>query len=179
MIHKRRILQRDTFLGNPLQVKYNPPSMIQRTRETMEKYNVCWEECKASASNTFKNLLNDKDFTDVTLACEDGKQIQAHKVILSACTEFFKDILVKNPHTHTLLYLKGISHSQLTNLLKFAYLGETEVAQDCLEDFMKAAKELKIEGLSSFEPDEMTKVDEFDGLLLRTSIQILIKIKKA
>ena len=41
----------------------------------MEKYNVCWEEFKASASNTFKNLLNDKDFTDVTLACEDGKQI--------------------------------------------------------------------------------------------------------
>ena len=31
---------------------------------------------------------------------------------------------------------------------------------------MKAAKELKIEGLSSFEPDEMTKVDEFDGLLV-------------
>ena len=100
----------------------------------MEKYNICWNEFKVSAGNTFKNLLNDTDFTDVTLACEDGKQIKSHKVILSACSPFFKDILVQNPHAHPLLYLKGISHSQLRNLLNFAYLGETEVAQENLED---------------------------------------------
>jgi hypothetical protein len=126
----------------------------------MEKYNICWDEFKVSAGNTFKNLLNDTDFTDVTLACEDGKQIKSHKVILSACSPFFKDILVQNPHAHPLLYLKGISHSQLKNLLNFAYLGETEVGQENLPDFMNVAKELKIEGLASYESDQVTKDEE-------------------
>ena len=129
----------------------------------MEKYNICWDEFKVSAGNTFKNLLNDTDFTDVTLACEDGKQIKSHKVILSACSQFFKDILVQNPHAHPLLYLKGISHSQLRNLLNFAYLGEAEVAQENLEDFMIVAKELKIEGLASYDPEEITRDEEAKG----------------
>ena len=77
--------------------------------EIMEAYNICWDKFKVSTSEAFKNLIKDTDFTDVTLACEDGKQIKAHKVILSACSPFFKDILIQNPHTHPLIYLKGIN----------------------------------------------------------------------
>ena len=123
----------------------------------MENYNICWDMFKVSASEAFQNLLKDTDFTDVTLVCEDGKQMQAHKVILSACSQFFKDIFVQNPHTHPLLYLKGISYSQLRNLINFAYLGETEVAQESLDSFINAAKELKIEGLSTFGSEQDTR----------------------
>ena len=28
------------------------------------------------------DLREDKEFTDVTLACEDGQQVEAHKVVL-------------------------------------------------------------------------------------------------
>ena len=35
----------------------------------------------------FGNLIEDKDF-DVTLACEDGQQVEAHKVILAASNPF-------------------------------------------------------------------------------------------
>jgi len=35
-------------------------------------------------------------FTDVTLVCEDLRQIQAHKVVLSACSAVFKRMLEKN-----------------------------------------------------------------------------------
>ena len=31
----------------------------------------------------FGSLRTDNDLSDVTLACEDGQQIEAHKVILS------------------------------------------------------------------------------------------------
>ena len=40
-----------------------------------------WNEIKENAKALFENLREDNDFTDVTLACEDGKQIDAHKVI--------------------------------------------------------------------------------------------------
>ena len=40
-----------------------------------------WNGFKESANILFENLREDNDFTDVTLACEDGNQIDAHKVI--------------------------------------------------------------------------------------------------
>ena len=40
-----------------------------------------WNEFKENANALFENLREDHDFTDVTLACEDGKQVDAHKVI--------------------------------------------------------------------------------------------------
>ena len=43
-------------------------------------------------SNALRELREEKDFFDVTLACDDS-QIQAHKVILSACSSFFRNVL--------------------------------------------------------------------------------------
>lgn len=113
-----------------------------------EKYSLAWNEFQTSACNTFQDLYGDEDFADVTLACEDDKQIKAHKVILSSCSLFFKTILLKNPHQHPLLYLKGIKHVDLQSIIKFVYFGQTEVDHDCLDNFMTAAKELQIKGLT-------------------------------
>ena len=40
-----------------------------------------WNGFKENANILFENLREDHDFTDITLACEDGKQVDAHKVI--------------------------------------------------------------------------------------------------
>lgn len=37
------------------------------------------------------NLKLDEDFVDVTLSCE-GKSIKAHRVILSASSDYFRDV---------------------------------------------------------------------------------------
>ena len=74
-----------------------------------EKFNLARNEFESYASYTFKELRNDDNFIDVTLACEDGKQIKAHKAILSTSSNVFRNILVNNPHQHPLLYLKGIN----------------------------------------------------------------------
>ena len=37
-----------------------------------------------------RDLKEDKEFTDVTLACEDGQQVGAHKVVLIAPSPFFE-----------------------------------------------------------------------------------------
>merc|ERR1712129_385448 len=77
-------------------------------RMETELMNLSWNEFHNSTIKTFRNLQKDQDFTDVTLACGSGSQIKAHKVILSSCSQFFKEILVQNPHQHPLLYLKGV-----------------------------------------------------------------------
>ena len=43
----------------------------------------------------------------MTLACEDGRQVGAHKVVLIAPSTFFEKILIRNQHPHPLIYIKG------------------------------------------------------------------------
>ena len=45
----------------------------------------------------FRSLRGESDFADVPLACEDGKQVEAHKVILAASSPFFKTYLKEIP----------------------------------------------------------------------------------
>ena len=47
-------------------------------------------------SSAFGNMRNDNDFADVTLACEDEQQVEAHKVILVG--QVFFTILTHSQH---------------------------------------------------------------------------------
>jgi len=112
-----------------------------------EKFCLKWNDFEANISGAFKELREDKDFFDVTLACDED-QINAHKVILSACSPFFRNILRRNPHQHPLLYMKGVSFSNLQSVLNFMYHGEVNVAQDDLNNFLAVAEDLRIKGLT-------------------------------
>jgi len=112
-----------------------------------EKFCLKWNDFEANISGAFKELRDDKDFFDVTLACDDD-QINAHKVILSACSPFFRNILRRNPHQHPLLYMKGVSFANLQSVLNFMYHGEVNVAQDDLNNFLSVAEDLRVKGLT-------------------------------
>ena len=114
-------------------------------------FNLRWNEFGSSTISAFKDLLLDQDFTDVTLVCDDDKQIKAHKVILLSGSNLLKRILTNNPHQHPLIYLNGVRYEELQSLIRFMYLGQAEVKQDSLEIFMKSGKLLEIDGLS--QPD--------------------------
>ena len=106
-----------------------------------------WDHFETNAPNTFKKLWNDQDFADVTLATADNQQIRAHKVILSSCSEFFRNIFLNNPHQNPLLYLKGIRYKELAMIIKFIYLGQCDVGQYELEDFLTTGNDLEVGGL--------------------------------
>jgi len=112
-----------------------------------EKFCLRWNDFESNISTAFRELRDDKDFFDVTLSCDD-EQIQAHKVILSACSPFFRGVLRRNPHAHPLLYLKGVKFSDLTAVLNFMYHGEVNVAQEELNSFLAVAEELRVKGLT-------------------------------
>ena len=112
-----------------------------------EKFCLRWNDFESNISVAFRELREDKDFFDVTLVCSNG-QIQAHKVILSACSPFFRSVLKKHPHNHPLLYLKGVQQSDLQAVLNFMYHGEVLVAQDDLNSFLAISEDLKVKGLT-------------------------------
>ena len=63
-----------------------------------EKLCLQWNDFKANVNSAFGRLRDDKEFSDVTLACEDGQQMEAHKVILAASSPFLEKILQRNKH---------------------------------------------------------------------------------
>ncbi len=122
-----------------------------------EKFCLRWNDFESNISSAFRELREDKDFFDVTLACDDSDQLQAHKVILSACSPFFRTVLRRHRHDHPLLYLKGVKYLDLVAVLNFMYHGEVNVAQEELNSFLAVAEDLKVKGLTQGGADKRSR----------------------
>ena len=116
---------------------------------------LTWDDFEKCVPAKIRELQGDDNFTDVTLVTEDDRQIKAHKVIISSCSRLFRNILIKNPHKHPLIYLKAIQYEELHKLVEFIYVGQCKVEQTKLHSFLSAAKSLKMQGLELF--DNVTK----------------------
>ena len=97
-----------------------------------ENYLLKWNDFEKNLIDGLKALKVDNRFCDLTLVCEDS-QLEAHRVVLSACSNFFRNVLTRNCHSHPLLYLKGVKMSDMESIVHFAYNGETNVALEDLE----------------------------------------------
>ena len=113
-------------------------------------YKLTWTDFEANIKSALFDIKREKDFSDVTLACED-RQVEAHKLILAANSTFFSRILKKFKHSHPLIYLKDIKFSVLEELMEFIYFGEVTVHQDNLNAFIDACKELEVKGITPIE----------------------------
>ena len=117
------------------------------------KLSLQWHDFRDHITDAFGKLLKDNNFTDVTLACNDGKQIEAHKVVLAASSPFFQYLLGKNAHTHPLIYMRGVKSENLEAILDFLYCGEANVLQENLETFLILAEELQMKGFMETNED--------------------------
>ena len=122
-----------------------------------EKLLLQWNEFEENLSSSFGKLREDRDFADVTLACEDGKQIEAHKVILASSSPFFMDILKRNKHPHPLIYMRGVKSEDLFAIVDFMYFGATNVFQENLDSFLGIAEEFRLKGLTGTETTDNRK----------------------
>ena len=128
-------------------LKFSQVQSLQRkSMGSSEKFCLRWNDFERNISNAFDDFKEEKDFADVTLACADG-QVESHKVILAASSPFFKRVLKKNPHSHPLIYLKGIKLSDVDAVLEFIHHGEVNVEEANLKTFLEVAEELEVKGL--------------------------------
>merc|ERR1712129_332642 len=112
-----------------------------------EKLCLKWNDFQDNAISAFGTLREDRDFADVTLACEDGQQVEAHKVILASSSPFFLNILKRNKHPYPLIYMRGLKAEDLAAMIDFLYFGEANVYQESLDSFLAVAEELQLKGL--------------------------------
>ena len=118
-----------------------------------EKLCLKWNDFQENVNTVFTSLREDREFSDVTLVCEDGHQLEAHKVILVASSAFFLNLLKKSRHPHPLIYMKGVKYRDLQAMIDFLYVGEANIFQENLESFLAIAEELKLKGLSGLQDD--------------------------
>lgn len=124
-----------------------------------EKFCLKWNDFKNNVSQSFTKLRKESHFFDVTLVSADQKQLPAHKLVLAACSEFFKAILSENSHSHPLLYIDGVTTEQLHQVLDYIYQGEVNIYQEDLDSFLSIAQKLKLEGLMG-SPEDNTPDEE-------------------
>ena len=115
--------------------------------EMSEKLCLQWNDFQDNIKSVFGNLREDNDFADVTLVCEDGHQVEAHKVILAASSPFFQNLFTRNSHTHPLIFMRGVKSDILLAVVDFLYCGKANVLQQNLDSFLVLAEELQLKGL--------------------------------
>ena len=117
-------------------------------------YLLTCDQHQVNSALTLRNIWEEEEFLDVTLACDDG-QIAAHKVIISSASPFFRNILKRNPHSHPLLYIKGATKNYMQIILNFIYSGEAAVNEEDLNKFIALANSLEVRGLATDDGEEM------------------------
>ena len=159
-------------------------NQVFRNIAAPEKFCLKWNDFQKNIDTAIGSLRQDEEFSDVTLASEDGKQIEAHRFILAASSPFFKNMLKRNRHTHPLIYMRGIKSDDLVSILDFLYHGETNIYQENLDSFLKIAEELSLKGLSGgtedqsnslAEPPAKDQIHEYDGKIQNAQYPQLTK----
>ncbi|XP_023334306.1 protein bric-a-brac 2 isoform X2 [Eurytemora carolleeae] len=138
-----------------------------------ENYNLRWNDYEKGLLGGFSSIRENRELFDISLMCEDTV-LQAHKLVLSACSPVFRQILnsltqnspivylrgvfLKNiesllnfMYSYCLVYLRGVSLKNMESLLNFMYQGEVNINQSRITEFLATAEDLKIKGLSRSE----------------------------
>ena len=115
--------------------------------KTIEKLCLKWNNFQANLYSAFGRFRDDLDFADVTLASDDGKQFETHKIILASSSPFFMEVLRKNKHPHPLIYMRGMKSENLFAIIDFLYYGMANVFQENLDSFLSIAEEFELKGL--------------------------------
>ena len=139
------------FVGNHLSL-----SMLQQIFNTMEKFSLKWNDFQTNVSKTFSSLRQEEHLFDVTLVSDDEEHIAAHKLVLTASSQFFKNILKKASHASPMIFLSGFKSSDLLLIMDYIYQGEVQILQSDLDGFLEVAQRLRIEGLIGKGEEENT-----------------------
>lgn len=92
--------------------------------------------------------------TDITLSTEDGKNFEAHRILLAARSQYFHSI-VPRLKAEPVIFLKGIKGAHLDKILKFMYGTRVAVSKHQLKPILEVAKNLQVKGLQDVSASEV------------------------
>jgi hypothetical protein len=103
-------------------------------------------EHDTSVMNTFSSFLNKEEYLDVTFVCKGGRQVKAHKLVLSSVSPFLKQIFSewKDNQDMVTILIPDIDHNILKLLLDFMYEGTMKLSRTEFDAFKTVQRLLAI-----------------------------------
>ena len=118
--------------------------------QQQEKCTLTWQTYSDHLREAMREMMTTSEFADVTLVTDDKQQIRAHRNILSAVSPVFKEILqLDGINSNSVIYLRGIQHSEIALIMQYIYLGEARLHKERVSEFLMVSKNLEIKELST------------------------------
>ncbi|XP_025414135.1 protein tramtrack, beta isoform-like isoform X3 [Sipha flava] len=114
---------------------------------TADHFCLKWNNYPLNMVTELDSLRTSEDLVDVTLSC-DGQLFKAHKVVLSMCSSYFRNVFKDNPCKHPVVILKDVNQDDVKALLNFVYQGTVYISEKKLASFLRTAELLQIRGLA-------------------------------
>jgi len=112
----------------------------------MAPIEIQWCDHSAVLLEYLRQLYEDGRFVDVGLECE-GKQVKAHKAVISACSPYLEGLLKGNPARSHLIKFNGYSYNSLKAVIDFMYNGKVLIDPEHLAAFLKLGRALQVRGI--------------------------------
>jgi len=114
-----------------------------------QEFCLKWNNHRTTIISVMDTLLEEESLVDVTLSA-DGQFIRAHRVILSACSPYFRQLFKSSflNDKHPVIIMKDVDFDNLKSLVEYMYKGEANVPQQMLPSFIQTAESLQIRGLA-------------------------------
>jgi len=113
-----------------------------------QEFCLKWNNHTTTILSVMDSLLEEESLVDVTLSA-DGQFIRAHRVILSACSPYFRQLFKSSflNDKSPVIIMKDVDFDNLKCLVEYMYKGEANVPQHMLPSFIQTAESLQIRGL--------------------------------
>ena len=109
---------------------------------------------KTSLQEELTRLYSQGFLTDITLSTEDGKNFEAHRILLAARSHYFHSI-VPRLKSEPVIFLKGVKGAHLDKILKYIYSGSVSLSRHQLKPILEVAKSLQVKGLYDANPADI------------------------
>lgn len=127
-------------------------ALFFQMEQVAENYQLKWHSFSTYLHTCIATSLQNESFADVALVTTEGRQIMAHRFVLSACSQYLHQILKLQPKVTTALPLMiilppEINYRTMKTLVQYMYSGEATVSKDILEPVLRGGDILKVKGL--------------------------------
>jgi len=131
---------------------------MEQQQQPQQQFCLRWNNHQNTLISVFDSLLESGSLVDCALAAE-GQCMNAHKVVLSACSPYFAMLLNQHFDKYPVLILKDVTYQELRSMMDYMYRGEVNITQEQLGSFLKAAESLQIKGLTESSGRSDRKLD--------------------
>ena len=116
-----------------------------------QKFSLKWNDFNTHVRKAFIEFRDENSFCDVTLVSDDNHEFQAHKVVLSTCSDYFKNLLRRRKNNDSTICLERLTCQELKSVINYIYKGEIEIEKHHLKRFVEIAKRFRLAGLQKLE----------------------------